>query len=38
MPTSMAGLTYGTISVAALLAAESARTETYPKTVGAVAT
>ncbi len=33
----MAGLTYGTISVAALLAAESARSETYPKTVGAVA-
>jgi len=33
----MGGLTYGTISVAALLAAESARTETYPKTVGAVA-
>lgn len=36
MPTSLAGLLYGTISVAALLAAESARTETYPKTVGAV--
>lgn len=36
MPTSLAGLIYGTISVAALLAAESARTETYPKTVGAV--
>jgi hypothetical protein len=37
MPTSIAGLIYGTISVAALLAAESARSETYPKTVGAVA-
>jgi hypothetical protein len=37
MPTSVAGLIYGTISVAALLAAESARSETYPKTVGAVA-
>jgi hypothetical protein len=36
MPTSLAGLLYGTISVAALLAAESARLETYPKTVGAV--
>jgi hypothetical protein len=36
MPTSVAGLIYGTISVAALLAAESARTETYPRTVGAV--
>ena len=36
MPTSLAGLIYGTISVAALLAAESARSETYPKTVGAV--
>jgi hypothetical protein len=32
-----AGLIYGTISVAALLAAESARQETYPRTVGAVA-
>lgn len=37
MPTSLAGLIYGTISVAALLAAESAKRETYPKTVGAVA-
>jgi hypothetical protein len=36
MPASLAGLIYGTISVAALLAAESARSETYPKTVGAV--
>ena len=36
MPASLAGLIYGTISVAALLAAESARLETYPKTVGAV--
>jgi hypothetical protein len=32
-----AGLIYGTISVAALLAAESARQETYARTVGAVA-
>jgi hypothetical protein len=32
-----AGLIYGTITVAALLSAESARQETYPKTVGAVA-
>ncbi len=31
------GRIYGTIAVAALLAAESARRETYPKTVGAVA-
>ena len=36
MPASLAGLIYGTISVAALLAAESARTETYPKTVTSV--
>jgi hypothetical protein len=36
MPASLGGLIYGTISVAALLAAESARSETYPKTVGAV--
>jgi len=38
MPANPAGLIYGTIAVAALLAAESARRETYPKTVGAVAT
>jgi len=31
------GLVYGTILVAALLAAESATRETYPRTVGAVA-
>lgn len=31
------GLVYGTIAVGALLAAESARQETYPKTLGAVA-
>jgi hypothetical protein len=37
MPANPAGLIYGTISVAALLAAESARQETYPRTVGAVA-
>jgi hypothetical protein len=37
MPVSLAGLIYGTISVAALLAAESARSETYARTVGAVA-
>jgi hypothetical protein len=37
MRTSLAGLIYGTIAVAALLAAESARSETYPKTAGAVA-
>ena len=36
MPANPAGLIYGTISVAALLAAESARQETYPRTVGAV--
>ncbi len=30
-------LVYGTLTVAALLAAESARHETYPETVGAVA-
>jgi hypothetical protein len=36
MPASLAGLIYGTISVAALLAAESARTETYLRTVGSV--
>lgn len=32
-----AGLIYGTIVVAALLAAENARQETYPRTAGAVA-
>ncbi|MGB9184705.1 MAG: hypothetical protein WCB67_11615 [Solirubrobacteraceae bacterium] len=36
MPANPAGLIYGTISVAALLAAESARQETYVRTVGAV--
>lgn len=36
MPTNPAGLIYGTITVAALLAAESARQETYAKTVAAV--
>ncbi len=36
MPANPAGLVYGTISVAALLAAESARQETYARTVGAV--
>jgi hypothetical protein len=36
MPASLAGLIYGTISVAALLAAESARTETYSRTVASV--
>lgn len=36
MPASLGGLIYGTISVAALLAAESARSETYPKTVASV--
>lgn len=36
MPASLAGLIYGTISVAALLAAESARLETYPRTVASV--
>ena len=37
MPEHPAGLIYGTITVAALLAAESARQESYPRTVGAVA-
>ena len=37
MPANLGGLVYGTIAVAALLAAESARRETYPRTVGAVA-
>ncbi len=36
MPTDPAGLIYGTITVAALLAAESARQETYAETFGAV--
>jgi hypothetical protein len=37
VPANPTGLVYGTITVAALLAAESARQETYPRTVGAVA-
>jgi hypothetical protein len=37
MPTNPGGLVYGTIAVSALLAAESARRETYVKTVVAVA-
>jgi len=36
VPANPAGLIYGTIAVAALLAAESARRETYVETVGAV--
>jgi VIT1/CCC1 family predicted Fe2+/Mn2+ transporter len=36
VPANPAGLVYGTIAVAALLAAESARRETYVRTVGAV--
>ena len=36
MPTNAGGLVYGTILVATLLSAESARQETYPRTVGAV--
>jgi len=36
MQVSLAGLIYGTISVAALLAADSARSETYAKTIAAV--
>lgn len=36
MPANPAGLVYGTIAVGALLAAESARRETYPRTIGAV--
>ena len=36
MAANPAGAVYGTIAVAALLAAESARRETYPKTVAAV--
>jgi hypothetical protein len=37
MPANAGGLVYGTILVATLLSAESARQETYAKTVGAVA-
>jgi hypothetical protein len=37
MPTNPAGLVYGTIAVGALLAAESARQETYTRTIIAVA-
>lgn len=37
VPANPAGLVYGTIAVGALLAAESARRETYLRTVGAVA-
>jgi hypothetical protein len=37
MPVNVGGLVYGTILVATLLSAESARQETYPKTVAAVA-
>lgn len=37
MPTNPAALVYGTIAVGALLAAESARQETYTKTIIAVA-
>jgi hypothetical protein len=36
MPFNVGGLVYGTITVAALLAAETAQSETYPETVGAV--
>jgi hypothetical protein len=36
MPSNVGGLVYGTITVAALLAAERAQRETYPETVGAV--
>lgn len=36
MPSNLGALVYGTIAVAALLAAESAQRETYPDTVGAV--
>ncbi|HET9102586.1 MAG TPA: hypothetical protein VFN55_04480 [Solirubrobacteraceae bacterium] len=36
MPENPAGLVYGTVTVAALLAAESARQETYIRTVGSV--
>lgn len=36
VPANPAGLVYGTIAVGALLAAESARRETYLKTIGAV--
>jgi hypothetical protein len=37
VPTNPAGLIYGTITVAALLAAETTRRETYARTVAAVA-
>lgn len=37
MPTNPAGLVYGTIAVGALLAAESAKSETYPRTIAGVA-
>ena len=36
MPANPAAAVYGTISVGALLAAESAQRETYPRTLGAV--
>jgi hypothetical protein len=36
MPANPAGAVYGTITVGALLAAESAQRETYPRTLGAV--
>lgn len=36
MPSNVGGLVYGTILVATLLSAESARQETYPRTIGAV--
>lgn len=36
MPANPGGLIYGTIVVATLLAAESARSETYPRTIGGV--
>ncbi|MBV9838995.1 MAG: hypothetical protein JO156_12815 [Solirubrobacterales bacterium] len=37
MPANPAGVVYGTIAVGALLAAESARSETYQETIAAVA-
>jgi hypothetical protein len=37
MPANPGGLVYGTIAVAALLAAETARGESYAKSIGAVA-
>ena len=36
LPANPGGLVYGTILVATLLAAESAKRETYPRTIGAV--